>query len=457
MEKIVDIIESIAYEKGLSIDGVESAVKEAMLKVAKNAFSPELHYDCEIDKKEKELRLYQVVFVCDDSELNALEEKGENKNNYIILSEAKKHDNDIKVGDELRYEVDLEQMNRSALNSLFRELEYGIQQLQEQQIFDKYKAQVGKIISGVVVRVDENGNTIVELDEVRATLGRKNRIKGEFFSRGQNISAVLKHISADRKSGINIELSRTSPKMLEALLELEVPEIKDGEVEIISCARIPGERAKVALRSKSPKIDPVGAAVGVKGVRINAVGRELKNESIDCIEYSDRPEIYIARALAPALVISVKIESAPSFGALESLKDKDSIESGKKDSIESSEKSEKIGQKEPKELKEEAPRPKAIVSITSEQKPKAIGKNGVNIRLASMLSGYEIELKEIASSASVLGANAPLFEVSAKNSTDIESNVDLAKGIESKNTESSGKNEQKPSGDLSVLSSLFKD
>lgn len=441
MEKIVDIIESIAYEKGLSIDGVESAVKEAMLKVAKNAFSPELHYDCEIDKKEKELRLYQVVAVCDDGELVNLKERGENENNYIILSEAKKHDNDIKVGDELRYEVDLEQMNRSALNSLFRELEYGIQQLQEQQIFDKYKAQIGKIISGVVVRVDENGNTIVELDEVRATLGRKNRIKGEFFSRGQNISAVLKHISADRKSGINIELSRTSPRMLEALLELEVPEIKDGDVEIVSCARIPGERAKVALKSKSPKIDPVGAAVGVKGVRINAVGRELKNESIDCIEYSDRPEIYIARALAPALVISVKIESEPnSMGAF-----------GEKDSIESKQ---KISQKEPKE---EAPRPRAIVSITSEQKPKAIGKNGVNIRLASMLSGYEIELKEIASSASVLGAGAPLFESGAKNSANIESSADLAKDIESKNTESSSKNEQKPNGDLSVLSSLFKD
>lgn len=449
MEKIVDIIESIAYEKGLSIDGVESAVKEAMLKVAKNAFSPELHYDCEIDKKEKELRLYQVVAVCDDGELVNLKERGENENNYIILSEAKKHDNDIKVGDELRYEVDLEQMNRSALNSLFRELEYGIQQLQEQQIFDKYKAQIGKIISGVVVRVDENGNTIVELDEVRATLGRKNRIKGEFFSRGQNISAVLKHISADRKSGINIELSRTSPRMLEALLELEVPEIKDGDVEIVSCARIPGERAKVALKSKSPKIDPVGAAVGVKGVRINAVGRELKNESIDCIEYSDRPEIYIARALAPALVISVKIESEPnSMGAF---KDSDSIESKQKSNEKSSE---KIEQKEPKE---EAPRPKAIVSITSEQKPKAIGKNGVNIRLASMLSGYEIELKEIASSASVLGAGAPLFESGAKNSANIESSADLAKDIESKNTESSGKNEQKPNGDLSVLSSLFKD
>ncbi len=343
MEKILDIIEGIAYEKGLSIENVSEAVKEAVIKVAKETLDSDIYYEAEIDKKNKTLHLYQVIRVCENDDVNA-----EDRNNFIPLNEAKKHDSEIKAGDELRYELSLEDMSRSAVNLLFRELEYKIQRLIETQLFDKYKSQVGKIVSGNVVRTDNLGNTYVEIDEIRAILPKKNRIKGEEFNVGQVIGAVLKHVGIDRQNGIMIELSRTTPKMLEELLRLEVPEIKDGEVEIVNCARIPGERAKIALRTTSNKIDPVGATVGIKGVRINAVSKELKNESIDCIEYSPQPEIYIARALSPALVMSVTLEEN-----------------------------------------------KAIVSITSEQKPKAIGKSGINIRLASMLTGFNIELKEI--------------------------------------------------------------
>ncbi|MBD5165654.1 transcription termination factor NusA [Helicobacter sp.] len=343
MEKILDIIEGIAYEKGLSIENVSEAVKEAVIKVAKETLDSNIYYEAEIDKKNKTLHLYQVIRVCENDDTNA-----EDRNNFIPLNEAKKHDSEIKAGDELRYELSLEDMSRSAVNLLFRELEYKIQRLIETQLFDKYKSQVGKIVSGNVVRTDNLGNTYVEIDEIRAILPKKNRIKGEEFNVGQVIGAVLKHVGIDRQNGIMIELSRTTPKMLEELLRLEVPEIKDGEVEIVNCARIPGERAKIALRTTSNKIDPVGATVGIKGVRINAVSKELKNESIDCIEYSPQPEIYIARALSPALVMSVSLEEN-----------------------------------------------KAIVSITSEQKPKAIGKSGINIRLASMLTGFNIELKEI--------------------------------------------------------------
>lgn len=343
MEKILDIIEGISCEKGLPIENVSEAVKEAVIKVAKETLDSNIYYEAEIDKKNKTLHLYQVIRVCENDDPNT-----EDKNNFIPLSEAKKHDNEIKVGDELRYELSLEDMSRSAVNMLFRELEFKIQRLIETQLFDKYKSQVGKIVSGNVVRIDNLGNTFVEIDEIRAILPKKNRIKGEEFNVGQVIGAVLKHVGIDRQNGIMIELSRTTPKMLEELLKLEVPEIKDGEVEIVNCARIPGERAKIALQTTSAKIDPVGATVGIKGVRINAVSKELKNESIDCIEYSPQPEIYIARALSPALVISVVIEEN-----------------------------------------------KAIVSITNEQKPKAIGKSGINIRLASMLTGFEIELREI--------------------------------------------------------------
>ncbi|WP_299548364.1 transcription termination factor NusA [uncultured Helicobacter sp.] len=368
MEKILDIIEGIAYEKGLPIESVADAVKEAVIKVAKESLDSTIHYDVEIDRKNKTLHLYQVISVCEDS-------KPQDSKNTIPLSEAKKHDNDIKVGDELRYELSLEDMSRSAVNALFRELEFKIQRLIETQLFDKYKSQVGKIVSGNVVRTDDLGNTYIEIDEIRAVLPKKNRIKGEEFSVGQIVGAVLKHVGIDRQNGIMIELSRTTPKMLEELLKLEVPEIKDSDVTIVNSARIPGERAKVALKTNSTKIDPVGATVGVKGVRINAVSKELKNESIDCVEYSNQPEIYIARALSPALVISVAIEDK-----------------------------------------------KAVVSITSEQKPKAIGKSGINIRLASMLTGYEIELKEIGNAIQQNSGNSTQ-EAPKSNGIDILSSL----------------------------------
>ncbi|MBW1389712.1 transcription elongation factor NusA, partial [Campylobacter jejuni] len=246
-------------------------------------------------------------------------------------------------------ECSLENLGRTAVNTLHKELEYHIQKLLEQTIFEKYKNKVGQMVFGTVVRVDNEENTFIEIDELRAFLPRKNRIKGEKFKIGDVAKAVIRRVYTDK--GIKIELSRTSPKFLECLLEAEVPEIKDGYVNIIGCARIPGERAKIILQANGANIDPVGATVGVKGVRINAVSKELHNENIDCIEFTNESEILISRALAPAIVNSVKIEDK-----------------------------------------------KAIVSLNSEQKSKAIGKNGINIRLASMLSGYEIELNELSSS-----------------------------------------------------------
>jgi len=374
LEKILDIIELIAYEKGLKIDSVAGAVKEAIIITAKKSLDEHIAYDVEIDKKNKTLKLYQKILVCPPSD----ERLSSDPDNHISITEAKEMDEEVEVGDELRYELSLENMSRSAVNTLYKELEFHIQRLIETQLFEKYKSQVGKIVSGSVVRVDDEGNTFVEIDEIRAFLPKKNRIKGESFKVGNVVGAILKHVSIDRKNGIQIELSRTTPKLLEELLRLEVPEIKDGDVTIEKCARIPGERAKVAISSSSPKIDAVGATVGVKGVRINAVGKELKNENIDCIEYSPIPEMFVARSLSPALISSVKIDGT-----------------------------------------------KAIVTLPSEQKPKAIGKNGINIRLASMLTGYEIELIE---QGGVLGIpTASLTQTPKEEKKDISSLASLFK------------------------------
>jgi len=344
LEKILDIVDLLAYEKDLKIERVKEAVKTAMVKTAKKALDSNLNYEADFDEKAKTLKLFQLIKVVaeDDERLESDPE------NYISLSEAKEIGAEAEIGDELKYELSLDNMSRTATNTLHKELEFHIQKVIEDQLFDKFKARIGKIVNGPVVRVDSEDNTFVEIDEVRAIMPLKNRIKGEKFKVGEIVRAVLKNVRIDKKHGIYIELSRTTPKYLEELLHLESPEIKDGEVVIERCARIPGERAKVAVSSQSPKIDPVGATVGVKGVRINAVSKELKNESIDCIEYSPIPEMFVHRALSPALIKSVKIEDN-----------------------------------------------RAVVTITSDQKPKAIGKNGINIRLASMLTGYEIELIEV--------------------------------------------------------------
>lgn len=355
MERILDIVDSIAYEKGLEPDSVKEALNEAMLRTCRNTFGRDLKFETEIDEKSKNIKVFQIVTVVEDGS-----EEAEEKDIYITLEEAKKIDPDMAVGDELKYEMSIDNMGRGAINDLYKNIEYQIQRMLENHLFQKFVSMKGKIVSGSVVRVDDFENTYIEIDEIRAIMPMKNRIKGESFKVGNVVKSVLRHVSFDRKAGIMVELSRTTPKFLEELLKLEVPEIKDGEVEIVRSARIPGERAKIALKSESVKVDPVGATVGVKGVRISAVSQELKNENIDCIEYSETPEIFISRSLSPALISSVKIEEPES----------------------------------------EDERKIAKVIIPAGEKAKAIGKKGTNIKLASMLTGYDIEITEKESSIS---------------------------------------------------------
>lgn len=356
MEKIADIIESIANEKGLEIEDVKERVIRAIINTAKKIYGENYEYDAVIDNATKTLHLYQKITVVEDGD----ERLAEDNEHYLGVSEAKKVDSGVEIGDELTYELSTDNLGRTAAQTLHKELEYHIQRLMEEKIFQKYQDMVGHMVFGSVTRVDSDENTFIEIDELRAVMPRKNRIKGEKFKPGDVVKAVIKSVYIDKSMGIKVELSRTSPKFLEALLKAEVPEIKDGLVMIAASARIPGERAKVALVAASPNVDPVGATVGTKGVRINAVTKELNGENIDAIEYSAEPAILITRAMAPAIISSVKIG-----------------EDGK-----------------------------AVVSLVTEQKSKAIGKSGINIRLASMLTGYEIELNELGARGEAKDENA---------------------------------------------------
>jgi len=349
MEKILDIIEAMAHEKNISKENAIEAFKDAVMMTAKRLTSRESTFEVLIDDDNKTYTIQRVITVVKDDDKRIEEES----DSFMGLSEGLEYDPDIEIGDQIRSEIVLEDYGRTAASNLFRELEYHIQRRIEQDLFEKYKSKVGTVVIGTVNRVDEDENTFVEIGELRGLMSQRNRIKGEKFKRGDTLKALLRFVSIDPEKGMFLELTRTAPKFLEALMKKEVPEIQDGLVDIISSSRIPGERAKLALKTDQLNIDPIGAAVGQRGVRINAVSAELNNENIDCIEYAPMPEMYITRSLSPAIVKGVVIENR-----------------GTKDQ-------------------------KAIVSITADQKAKAIGKSGINIRLASMLTGFQIELKEV--------------------------------------------------------------
>ncbi len=376
MEKILDIIEAIAHEKNISRESAIEAFKEALINTAKKLTSPSSSFEAIIDNDTKTYTINKVITVVADDD----EKLEEEPDSYISLSEAKEFDDSIEIGDQLKEEFILEDHGRTASANLFRELEYHVQRRIEQDLFEKYREKVGTVMLGTVNRIDSDDNTHVEIGELKGILTRRNRIKGESFKRGDTIRALLRYVSVDPQYGLFLELTRTSPKFLEALMANEVPEIADGVVEIVGAARIPGERAKIALKTDQMNVDPIGAAVGVKGVRINAVSEELNGENIDCIEYSPIPEIYITRALSPAITQSIKID---------------------------------------------AEEKKAIINITGDQKAKAIGKSGINIRLASMLTGYTIELNEVEGVTERQPENAGHAE--AEKTTDTSALEDLFK------------------------------
>ena len=357
MEKILDIIEAIAHEKSISNEHALEAFTEALIKTAKKLTTFTSAFEVLIDNDTRTYSVNKVITVVKDGDAQLFAEVGKEPNiekivsdGFISLTEAKEFDDSLEVGDQLKEEFILEDHGRTASANLFRELEYHIQRRIEQDLFEKYREKVGTVMLGTVNRIDDEENTHVEIGELKGIMSLRNRIKGESYKRGDSIRALLRYVSVDPEYGLFLELTRTSPKFLEALMASEVPEIDDGVVEIINAARIPGERAKIALKTEQMNVDPIGAAVGVKGVRINAVSRELNDENIDCIEYSPIPEVFITRALSPAITQGIKVD---------------------------------------------ADEKKAIINITGDQKAKAIGKSGINIRLASMLTGYTIELNEV--------------------------------------------------------------
>ncbi|CAA6827445.1 MAG: Transcription termination protein NusA [uncultured Sulfurovum sp.] len=380
MEKIVDIIEAMAHEKNISLDSAVDAFKEALIKTAKRCTTYTSAFEATVDMDVRDYSVEQVITIVKDDD-----ERLETEPDAVMsLEEAQEeYGEDLELGDQLRSPFVLEDHGRTASFNLFKELQYHIQRQVEQDLFTKYKDKVNTVMIGTVNRVDDDDNTFVEIGELKGLLSQRNRIKGEKFKRGDTVKALLRFVSIDPEMGMFLELTRTAPKFLEKLMAKEVPEIEDESVQIMASSRIPGQRAKLALKTDFPNIDPIGAAVGVKGTRINAVSSELNGENIDCVDYSPIPEVFITRALSPAIAQSVKVTST----------------------------TEK----------------KAIVNITSDQKAKAIGKAGINIRLASMLTGYTIELNEVEGVTDRTGESSGNMIPETEKTTNTDALADLFK------------------------------
>lgn len=343
----LNLIDTFAEFKELkSIDRATmmSVLEDVFKNVLQKTYGTDENFDVIINIDKGDFEIWRNREVVADEDF-------EDPNRQITLKEAKKIDADYEIGEEVTDEVKLAQFGRRAILNLRQNLASRIMELEKDQIFSKYKNKIGDIVTGEVYQVWKKEILILDDEGNELILPRTEQIPSDYFRKGDSLRAVVFKVEL-RNNNPLIILSRTSPVFLERLFELEVPEIFDGLITIKKIVRVPGERAKVAVESYDERIDPVGACVGMKGSRIHGIVRELRNENIDVINFSANTQLFIQRALNPAKVSSIK-------------------------------------------LHEDTKR--ADVYLKPEEVSMAIGKGGLNIRLASQLTGYEIDVyREIA-------------------------------------------------------------
>lgn len=268
------------------------------------------------------------------------------ENKQIAYSDAIKIEPDFEVGEEVTEEIKMKDFGRREILTIRQNLMSKIQEYEKDNIFKKYKEKIGEIITGEVYQVWKKEILVLDDEYIELTLPRSEQIPSDFYRKGDTVRAVVSKVDMRNNTPV-IVLSRTSPVFLERLFEQEVPEVYDGLITIRNIVRVPGERAKIAVESYDDRIDPVGACVGMKGSRIHGIVRELRNENIDVINFTNNPSLYITRALSPAKISSININDNNK---------------------------------------------RADVFMKPDQVSLAIGKGGYNIKLASKLTGFEIDV-----------------------------------------------------------------
>jgi len=335
---IAQNIEALCQEQGIDRELVVEAIKEAVRAAAKKQFKG--GEDIQVDwSPESGLELSASKVVVDDVADPSIE---------LSIEEARELGGDeVEIGDALLLPMPMEELGRIAAQTAKQILFQKVRDAVRSNVYEQYIDRVGELVNGFVKRF-ERGNMIVDLGNLEAILPRSQQSRGEQWNQGERIRVVITNVSKESK-GPQIEVSRTSPELLERLFEMEVPEIYDGTVVIKSCVREPGERAKIAVVSNERDVDPVGACVGMKGSRVQAIIRELRGEKIDIIEWSEEPSVFAANSLSPAKVNQVRITD---------------IENRQMEVI-----------------------------VNEDQLSLAIGKRGQNVRLATKLVGWNIDIR----------------------------------------------------------------
>ena len=346
----IGLIDSFSeFKDNKSIDRVTlmSILEEVFRAALKRKFGSDDNFDIIINPDKGDLEIWRNRVVVADG-------MSEDDNEEIELAEAQRIEPDFEIGEDVSEEVKLIDLGRRAILALRQNLISKIQEHDSTNIFKQFKDLEGEIYSAEVHHIRHNAIILLDDDGIELVLPKSEQIRSDFFRKGDSVRGVIKSVEL-RGTKPAIILSRTSPEFLMKLFEQEIPEVFDGLITIEGVARIPGEKAKVAVDSYDDRIDPVGACVGMKGSRIHGIVRELGNENIDVINYTKNEQLYIARALSPAKIVSMEI------------KPYEEVKDGKKGRVD--------------------------VFLKPEEVSKAIGKGGVNIRLASQLTGYEIDVQ----------------------------------------------------------------
>ena len=336
---LIDTFSEFKDTKNIDRTTMVSVLEESFRSVIAKMFGSDKNYDVIVNPDKGDFEIWRNRVVVADDEL-------ENENTQVSLTEARKVDASYEIGEEVTDEVIFAKFGRRAILNLRQTLASKILELEKDSLYNKYIDKVGTIIAAEVYQIWKKEILLLDDEGNELLLPKTEQIPSDFYRKGETVRAVVARVD-NRNNNPKIILSRTSPMFLQRLLEQEIPEINDGLISVKRIARIPGERAKIAVESYDDRIDPVGACVGVKGSRIHGIVRELRNENIDVINYTANIQLFIQRALSPAKVSTITMHEEEK---------------------------------------------KVEVYLKPEEVSLAIGKGGMNIKLASMLTEYTIDV-----------------------------------------------------------------
>lgn len=340
-----EVFEELEREKGISREVIVSSLCDAMVAAYKKHLRVKELENVEaiLDEQNGEIGIFKGKTVVD---------KVEDPDNQISLEDAKEIDEDVELGDEVKLEVTPDQFGRIAAQAANQVLTQRIREAERNLVLNEFLDKKGTLITGIIQRVDDRRNVIVNIGKIDAIMPRKEQIPGEYYKPGNRIRVFVLNVKETTRLP-QVIVSHAHPEIVRELFELEVPEIEDGIVEIKSISREAGYRTKIAVWSNDPEVDSVGACIGPRGSRIQTIVGELKNEKIDIVRYSEDPVEYIVNALSPARVVSVDI------------------------------------------MADDEEAHEALVVVPDDQLSLAIGREGQNVRLAHKLTGWKIDIKSV--------------------------------------------------------------